>query len=198
MSTVQENEILPFSESELFVRQSDENLARFDPQRITDALVRETGLDLELAHQIAHEVQEQIQRSGIRALTAPLIRGLVDAKLLERGLFEQYRLHTRLGVPAFDADRIIQSLSREPGVLHGPEGSSLELGEAIKREYAILHVFSEAVSSAHLTGDLHIENIGDVDYVMNHAPNATTGSTLSTFGPPRTWGIQLNYAWAAE
>ncbi|MDX2029977.1 MAG: anaerobic ribonucleoside-triphosphate reductase [Blastocatellia bacterium] len=163
MSSLQENEIPPLTESDLFVRQSDENLERFDPQRITDALVRETSLDLELAHQIALEVKEQIQRSGIRALTAPLIRGLVDAKLLERGLFEQYRLHTRLGVPAFDADRIIQSLSRDPGVLHGPEGSSLELGEAIKREYAILHVFSEAVSSAHLTGDLHIENIGDVD-----------------------------------
>jgi len=39
------------------------------------------------------------------------------------------------------------------------------------------------------------ENLGDVDYVTNHAPNATTGSTISTFGPPRTWGVQVNYAW---
>jgi iron complex outermembrane receptor protein len=43
-----------------------------------------------------------------------------------------------------------------------------------------------------------VENIGDEDYVTVHAPNATTGSTISNFGPPRTWGIQLNYAWAAE
>ncbi len=44
----------------------------------------------------------------------------------------------------------------------------------------------------------YVENIGDVDYVTNKAPNATTGSTLSTFGPPRTWGLQINYAWDAE
>jgi iron complex outermembrane receptor protein len=43
-----------------------------------------------------------------------------------------------------------------------------------------------------------LENISDVDYVTNHAPNATTGSTLSTFGPPRTWGVQVRYAWEAE
>jgi len=43
-----------------------------------------------------------------------------------------------------------------------------------------------------------VENIGDEDYVTVHAPNATTGSTISNFGPPRTWGIQVNYAWNAD
>jgi iron complex outermembrane receptor protein len=43
-----------------------------------------------------------------------------------------------------------------------------------------------------------VENLGDVDYVTNHAPNATSGSTISTYGPPRTWGVQINYAWAPE
>ena len=44
----------------------------------------------------------------------------------------------------------------------------------------------------------YVENIGDQDYVTVHAPNATTGSTISNFGPPRTWGVQVNYKWAAE
>ena len=99
------------TESELFVRQSDENVELFDPQRITDALVRETNLASETAHKIALEVKEQIRLSGIRALTAQLIRGLVDAKLLERGLMNEYRLHSRLGVPLYDVDRVIQSVS---------------------------------------------------------------------------------------
>ncbi|HMB28145.1 MAG TPA: anaerobic ribonucleoside-triphosphate reductase [Blastocatellia bacterium] len=151
------------TESELFVRQSDENVELFDPQRITDALVRETNLASETAHKIALEVKEQIRLSGIRALTAPLIRGLVDAKLLERGLMNEYRLHSRLGVPLYDVDRVIQSVSGETATSHGPEGSSLALAEAIKREYAIRNVFSDAVSNAHLVGDLHIENLGEVD-----------------------------------
>src|SRR5262252_3464870 len=156
-SSQSENEI------ELLVRQSDEDLARFDPQRITQALIRETQIAPELAERISHEVKEQIQRSGIRALTAPLIRGLVDAKLLERGLMNEYRLHSRLGVPLYDVDRVIQSVSGETAMSHGPEGSSLTLAEAIKREYAIRNVFSDAVSNAHLVGDLHIENLGEVD-----------------------------------
>ena len=28
---------------------------------------------------------------------------------------------------------------------------------------------------------------------MIHAPNATPGGTLSQFGPPRTWGIQVRF-----
>ncbi|HKQ89602.1 MAG TPA: anaerobic ribonucleoside-triphosphate reductase [Blastocatellia bacterium] len=159
------------TESELFVRQSDENVELFDPQRITDALVRETNLASETAHKIALEVKEQIRLSGIRALTAPLIRGLVDAKLLERGLMNEYRLHSRLGVPLYDVDRVIQSVSGDTATSHGPEGSSLALAEAIKREYAIRNVFSDAVSSAHLVGDLHIENLGEVD-----RPTAMIGS----------------------
>jgi ribonucleoside-triphosphate reductase len=163
MSGNQEKAFIPLTESELFVRQSDENVELFDPQRITDALMRETSLSPETAFQIALEVKEQIGRSGIRALTAPLIRGLVDAKLLEHGLMDEYRAHSRLGVPIYDVDRIIQSVSGETAVLHGPEGSSLALAEAIKREYAIRNVFSDAVSNAHLIGDLHIEDLGEVD-----------------------------------
>ncbi len=163
MISNQEKETILLTESELFVRQSDESVELFDPQRITDALVRETGLAPETAHRIAVEVKEQIGLSGIRALTAPLIRGLVDAKLLEHGLMDEYRAHSRLGVPIYDVDRIIQSVSGETAVLHGPEGSSLALAEAIKREYAIRNVFSDAVSTAHLVGDLHIENLGEVD-----------------------------------
>ena len=81
----------PFSEAELLVRRSDEHLAQFDVQRIADALVRETKLTPEIAHHISLEVKAQIQRLNIQALTAPLIRGLVDAKLLERGLMAAHQ-----------------------------------------------------------------------------------------------------------
>jgi len=159
------------TEAELLVRQSDEDVARFDPQRITDALVREARLAPEIAQQISLEVRDQIHRSGMRALTAPLIRGMVDAKLLEYGLAAAHRAHSRLGVPLYDVDRLIQSAPPEGAAPHGPEGTSLMLAEAIKREYAMLAVFSETVSNAHLSGELHIENLGEID-----RPTAMTGS----------------------
>lgn len=175
MNRPQEKETIALTESELFVRQSDESVALFDLQRITDALVRETGLAPELAAQISLEVKEQIERSGIRALTAPLIRGLVDARLLEYGLVAEYRKHSRLGVPLYDVDRMVRSGISDMGqlaeMLHGPEGTSLALAEAIKREYAILTVFSDAVANAHLSGDLYLENLGEID-----RPATMTGS----------------------
>ncbi len=154
----------PLTEAELFVRRSDEDVARFDPQRIIEALVRETRIAPEIAHKISQEVREQIQRSGIRALTSSLIRGLVDAKLLEYGLTAAHRAHSRLGVPLYDVNQIIQSASHETSKApHGPEGTSLALAAAIKREYAMLTVFSETIANAHLAGDLHIENLGEID-----------------------------------
>ncbi len=38
-----------------------------------------------------------------------------------------------------------------------------------------------------------IENVSDEEYVVIHAPLATVGGTLSLFGPPRTWGLQMRY-----
>jgi ribonucleoside-triphosphate reductase (formate) len=130
----------PSAETDWLVRRSDEHLVQFDVQRIAEALVRETKLTPEIAHQIALEVQAQIQRLSIPTLTAPLIRGLVDAKLLERGLIAAHRSHARLGVPMFDADQIIQGSIPELKAEHGPEGTSAALAEAVKREYAMLAV----------------------------------------------------------
>lgn len=151
-------------EPEVLVRRSDEDVAPFDSQRIVDALVREASVDLELARKISAEVRSFIQKIGFRALSSSLIRGLVDAKLLELGLEDAHRSHTRLGVPFYDVDRIMYDPFRQstlqPG---GPEGTSLMLAEAIKREYSILRVFSEPTANAHLVGDIHIHRIGAID-----------------------------------
>lgn len=158
-----EREPIEVSEIELLVRQSDEDVALFDPARIADVLIRETRLAPDLARQISFEVKDQIERCSIRSLTSSLIRELVDAKLLEYGLIGTHRAHARLGVPIFDVDRVIQGASRGATSAHGPEGTSLILAEAIKRDYAMLAVFSDTVASAHYSGDIQIEHLGEID-----------------------------------
>lgn len=149
---------------DLLVRRSDEDITLFDSQRIVDALLRETSIDKEVAAQIGSEVRQFIQRFGFRTLSSSLIRGLVDAKLLELGLEDAHRSHTRLGLPFYDVDRLMHSSSAEPvSNPCGPEGTSLMMAEAIKREYSILNVFSEQVANAHLVGDIHIHRIGAID-----------------------------------
>jgi ribonucleoside-triphosphate reductase len=151
-------------ELELLVRRSDEDVALFDSQRIVDTLVREAQLDAERARQISSEIKGFIERVGLRTLSSSLIRGLVDAKLLEYGLEDAYRAHARLGVPLYDVEQLMRSRGREDVAQpHGPEGTSLVLAEAIKREYAIQAVLSEPIANAHLVGDIHIQDLGAID-----------------------------------
>jgi ribonucleoside-triphosphate reductase len=152
------------AEIEVLVRGSDEDIAQYNAGRIAEALIKEASLDREFAVQISTEVGEFIQKLGLRTLSSTLIRGLVDTRLLELGLENAYRAHTRLGVPFYDVHRAIQGSLPEGSSRHsGPEGTSLLLAEAIKREYAIQSVFSEQIANAHLVGDIHIHEIGAID-----------------------------------
>ena len=148
----------------LFVRTSSETLSDWNRQRIVDALLRETTIDLETAENISREVEEQIIASKISLVTAPLIRELVDVKLIEKGLEEARKMHTRLGVPLYDVDQLILHPNREnANVPHGPEATNLTLAERIKKEYALLNVFSQEVGDAHMRGDLHLHDLGFID-----------------------------------
>ncbi len=148
----------------LFVRTSSETISDWNRQRIVDALMRETTIDRDTAERISQEVEEQIAASKISRVTAPLIRELVDAKLIEYGLEEARRMHTRLGVPLYDVDQLILHPNREnANVPHGPEATNLTLAERIKKEYALLNVFSQEIGDAHMRGDLHLHDLGFID-----------------------------------
>ncbi|HSB06267.1 MAG TPA: anaerobic ribonucleoside-triphosphate reductase [Thermodesulfobacteriota bacterium] len=148
----------------LFVRTSDESMYDWNRQRIVDALVRETDIGLDTAREIAREVEDLIATAKIKMITAPLIRELVDAKLIERGLEKARKMHTRLGMPLYDVDQLILHPNKEnANVPHGPEATNLTLAERIKKEYALLSVFSEEVADAHMRGDIHLHDLGFVD-----------------------------------
>jgi ribonucleoside-triphosphate reductase (formate) len=148
----------------LFVRTSEESIAEWNKSRITDALVRETLVDYDTANGIAADVERMIWKSGIKMVTAPLIRELVNAKLIEKGLEGARRMHTRLGMPLFDVENLILHPNKEnANVPHGPEATNLTLAENIKKEYALLSVFSQEVADAHMNGDIHLHDLGFVD-----------------------------------
>jgi ribonucleoside-triphosphate reductase (formate) len=148
----------------LFVRTSGEEIARWDRRRIVEALIREAAIDEATAEAISKEVEKQIVASGIGLLTTALIRELVDAKLIERGLEQARRLHARIGFPRYDVRQLILHQNKEnANVPHAPEGTNLVLAEGIKREYALHDVFSREVGDAHVSGDLHLHGLGYVD-----------------------------------
>jgi len=148
----------------LFVRTSEESMNDWNRQRIVDALIRETYIDVDTAKEIAREVEDLIVTSKIKMITAPLVRELVDTKLVERGLEQARKMHTRLGMPLYDVDQLILHPNKEnANVPHGPEATNLTLAERIKKEYALLSVFSQETADAHMRGDIHLHDLGFVD-----------------------------------
>jgi ribonucleoside-triphosphate reductase len=152
------------TELTLFVRTSDEEIKKWNKKRIYDALIRETDISDDAASIIAREVEKLILELEIDIITAPLIRELTNAKLVEYGLATIRRQHTRLGVPLYDARQIILSQNKEnANVPHGPEATNLTLAERIKKEFALLEVFSHDIGDAHMNGDIHLHDLGYID-----------------------------------
>lgn len=146
----------------LLVRTSADTLAAWDRGRIVSALSRETGLKEHTAEAIALEVEQQIAAARIDALTASLVRELVDAKLAEHGLTEYRERHRRLGVPLYDTALMLRGMLPAATGL-GPIDTDRLLARVLKKEYALAEVFSPVVAEAHLRGDLHISALGEID-----------------------------------
>jgi ribonucleoside-triphosphate reductase len=148
----------------VFVRTSSDDMIVWDRERIIETLIREAELDVTTAEKISREVEDQIVLSKIRVITAPLVREMVDEKLVEHGLESARRKHTRLGVPLYDAERIILTPNKEnANIPHNPEATNMTLAESIKKQYALLEVFSQEVSDAHARGDIHLHDLGFID-----------------------------------
>ena len=174
----------------LFVRTSNEDTTRWNRQRIVDTLIQETDIDVDTAEAISREVEKQIVSSGISLLTTPLIRELVDAKLIQRGLDQARRMHARLSFPLYDVREFIFHRNRENANLpHTPEGTNLVIAEGLKREYALHDVFSHDVRDAHVAGDIHLHGLGYIDrpysscqsleYIKKFGPNLPHSITVA-------------------
>ena len=169
----------------LWVRTSHEEVEPWDRRRIVEALVREARVDFDTAEQVAAEVQRDILLWDVKVLTAPLVRELVNAKLIERGLEVERRLHARVGVPIYNARSLI--LRRDGGRRAAgttPAETDAALAGLVKREYALLEVYSGAVADAHARGALHLHGLPQVD-----RPYACVHSALGAWTCPGVVGM---------
>lgn len=145
----------------LFVRTADDGIVAWDREKIIGALIRETNLAPVVAESIAQEVEEAILTANVKYVTSNLIRELVNAKLVERGLEAHRERHARLGLPLYDVERILTFRNKEnSNTPHNPEGTNLTLAEAINKQFALARVFEPEIADAHTHGDIHLHDLG--------------------------------------
>lgn len=140
----------------MLVRASRFALEEFDANRIANSLVKEAGMPAELAKKTAKEAEKKLLRSKAKYVTAPLVREVVNAILLENGLEEYRHKLTRVGLPVHEVSTLISAKSKSRS---GATSVYEAAGEAVLGEYTLLGVFSRDIGDAHLSGSVHINNL---------------------------------------
>ena len=82
---------------------------------------------------------------------------MVNAILIEKGLEEYRHKLTRLGLPVYDVNQLIESTSTTQ---QGVEAIHRAAADAVMEEYTLLNVLPRDVADAHLSGGLHLKNLG--------------------------------------
>jgi ribonucleoside-triphosphate reductase len=137
----------------MYVRTSSNTIERFNRKRIVDSLVKETTLPKEVAESVARETESELRRLNLDFTSGPLIREIVNVKLLEHGYEGARSDYTRLGMPVYDAAQFIESGAGQTG---NPEVVHKEMANSIFTEYSLLKVLPLHLADAHMKGGLHI------------------------------------------
>jgi anaerobic ribonucleoside-triphosphate reductase len=146
-----------FQRKKILVRTSRLAMEEFDRSKIVESLVKEANVPITQAQKIARETEKRLLEFKTKYLTAPLIREMVNAILLEKGLEEYRHKLTRLGLPVFDVNQLIQSTGM---VVQNVESIHKAAADAVMEEYTLLNVLPRNIADAHLSGDLFLKNLG--------------------------------------
>ncbi len=153
-----------FSAGETYVRTSSENYERFDRGKIAKSLLKETDIDEGAAEEVAIDTERFIRAMNLDSISSSLIREIVNAKLLERGLEDIRSNYTRIGKPVYDITQLINIGDKENANLqYNPETIHKLIADSILREYALTKAIPKHAADAHLHGILHIH---DLDYFV--------------------------------
>jgi anaerobic ribonucleoside-triphosphate reductase len=184
----------------MLVRTSHFTLEAFDANKITNSLIKEAKVPPELAKKAAKEAEKRLRKSKTKYLTAPLVREVVNAILVEKG-FEDYRHKlTRLGMPVHEVTTLIDAKAKE----RDSTAILSKAGKNVLSEYTLLNVFPRDIADAHVSGAIHVNGLGtwilkpnevmhDLRFFFQHGLKRTSPLQLST-EPPRNLDSALSTA----
>jgi ribonucleoside-triphosphate reductase len=163
VNVISEEQLKDSTDIHLFVAAPTQGItAKWDRQKIIDALISEAGVSNQEAEEIAISVEKKVLASGMKTISVSLVRELVDNELFERGLGKKLEKQQILGIPSFNLNQIIFTKSNENSNIttNNPEAVNLSVAEVILKQYALKEIFSKDVAEAHMSGAIHIHNLG--------------------------------------
>jgi ribonucleoside-triphosphate reductase len=157
------------------VRTTDGYIINWDPHAIKNSIVKETQLceDLfgipsatpEEAWEIAQITEQLIFNMGLKEISGPLVREMVNTVLLQRNKPEWRNIMTRVGTPVFDAYQIDTGYGSgrndNANQMDNAETSHKRKADKMSKEQNLL-LMPDDISHKHLTSYYHIH---DLDYL---------------------------------
>jgi ribonucleoside-triphosphate reductase len=186
----------------MLVRTSHSTLEEFDANKIANSLIREAKMPPELAQKTAKEAEKLLQKSKTKYLTAPLIREVVNAILIEKGQEEYRHKLTRLGLPVHEVTTLLETKDSQQSATT----VLTKAGAAIFSEYAMLSVFPRDIADAHASGAIHINGLStwllkpndvmhDLRFFLQNGLRAVSPLQVSE-KPPETFESALSLAFS--
>ena len=173
----------------MYVRTSRNTIEAFDRKKIVESLIRETSLPREIAENIAREAEAELRRLKLEFISAPLIREVVNVKLLEHGFEEARASYTRLGMPVYDASRLVEGKAKSAEAVHRAMAAN------VLKEFVLLKVLPLTLADAHMKGDFHIHALeayatkaGSFAYDLR--PYLIAGIRNGNASPPAESGVE--------
>lgn len=146
--------------AQLKVRTSRDTIEPFDLSKIANSIVEETGSSQETAFNIATDVWKELKKLNVEYLTAPMIREMVNTKLIEYGLEDLRSNYTRLGIPVYNITSLIENGNRDnANMIHNPESIHKHVADEALKQYALLKMLPSHLADAHMSGDIHIHDL---------------------------------------
>jgi len=140
--------------SKIKVRTSKYTVELFDESIIENKIIEESNLSLKEAKKVANEAKKRIRKSNITYLTAPLIREIVNAILIEFNLEDTRHKLTRLGLPPYDIKQMINSQEYE-----NPSTFETKLGNSILEQNTLLNKINQKFADNLLSGQFLLSNL---------------------------------------
>ena len=169
----------------------------------------ETGAPPELADKIATEVWKELKKLDVEYLTAPMLREMVNTKLVETRPGNLKRANTPgWGYPVYNITNLIENGSRDnANMIHNPETVHKYVADEALKQYALLHILPNELADAHMSGDIHVH---DLEFFAGRPLNCLqhdlrlihknglkvdgTGDHTSVAGPPNHMETLMNHS----
>ncbi|MBP5458728.1 MAG: hypothetical protein J6Y62_00925 [Clostridia bacterium] len=142
---------------------ADGYVAPWDSSNIVSHLTSVLKMKEEEARKVVEKVERQVSELGLSVVDSSLIRELVNGNLVEMGYRGKLKDLSVYQIPReFIEEMMYGSKSNENSNIaaNNPEAINLSIAELTLKQWALDAVFSEDVKAAHISGMIHIHDLG--------------------------------------